>query len=374
MSGRQCPACNITYAYELETCTFCSARLEDLPPNDSCILAVTEISAPSIGHEDVPYWCALTQTSDGRHEIVKLSRSASVGDVLPSGIGVAVETVHTVGVLGSGVMARGLAELMLSQGHHVIWTGRSLERLNSSRDKVADRLARSMDEDQTREALGRLTLSDSFSALEDCDIVIEAIVEELKPKQDVIHAVEAVVSEDCIIATNTSSLPLDKISIGMQHPERFGGLHFFNPPTRMRLVEIVRGPDTDAEVALFMTRFAQSLGKVPVPVAAGPGFVVNRVLMPLLNEAVRTLEDGIAPAEAIDEAVRLGLNHPMGPLALADLIGLDVVVSIMDDLYERLGDEAYAPRPMLRRLVSEGKLGRKTGEGFFVHTPPPVSG
>lgn len=374
MRGTQCPSCDAAYAYELERCTFCGTDLVESDLGDTTVLAVTEISAPSIGHEEVPYWCALTQSSDGRHEIVKLTRAAEVGDTLSAGAGVEVETVYTVGLIGSGVMARGLVELMLSQGHRVVWVGRSLERLETSREKVADRLARTMDEDQTDEALHRLTLSEDIGALKECDIVIEAIIEELEPKQNVLVEIEAVVSEDCLIATNTSSLPLDKISAGMEHPERFGGLHFFNPPTRMRLVEIVRGPETDAEIELFMTEFAQLLGKVPIPVVAGPGFVVNRVLMPLINEAVRTLEDGIAPAEDIDEAVRLGLNHPMGPLALADLIGLDVVVNIMDDLYERLDDEAYAPRPMLRTLVDEGKLGRKTGEGFFVHTRPPVSG
>ncbi len=374
MSGNLCPVCQLTYAYELEVCTSCGTRLERSTGGEGVIVAVTEIATPSIGHEDVPYWCALTQTPDGSHGILKMSHAATAGETVSASTGGETQYMHTVGLIGSGVMARGLVELMISQGHRVAWVGRSLERLESSREKVAERLARFMDDNQTREALDRLTLSDRMSALKDCDIVIEAIIEELKPKQDIIRQVEDVVSEDCVIATNTSSLPLDRISAGMSHPERFGGLHFFNPPVRMRLVEIVQGPRTDEEVVRFMTQFARLLGKTPVLVAAGPGFIVNRVLMPLINEAVRTLEDGIAAADAIDEAVMLGLNHPMGPLALADLIGLDVVVSIMNDLHERLGDEAYAPRPLLKKLVEGGKLGRKTGEGFFTHTPPPVSG
>lgn len=373
-SGGLCPVCGLTYAYDLAVCTSCGVELEAEQDDSRVVLAVTEVATPSLGHEDVPYWCALTESQEGHRRILKVSRAVSVGDTLAEDAAAPTGYVHTIGLVGSGVMARGLVELMLSRGHRVVWVGRSLDRLAASRQKVTERLTKFMDEDQTSEALGRLVMSDSTTALAECDIVIEAIVEELEPKQDIIRHIEEVVSKECIIATNTSSLPLDEMSRGMSCPQRFAGLHFFNPPMRMRLVEVVRSPQTDDEIESILVQFAESLGKTPIPVAAGPGFVVNRVLMPLLNEAVRALEDGIAPAEAIDEAVMLGLNHPMGPLALADLIGLDVVTNIMDDLHSRLGDEAYAPRPLLKRLVEEGKLGRKTGEGLFTHTRPPVSG
>ena len=164
---------------------------------------------------------------------------------------------------------------------------------------------------------------------------------------------EPLLNESCVVASNTSSLPLDVLSAALERPERFGGMHFFNPPSRMRLVEVIRAPETTDETAEFLFDFAIALGKTPIRVANGPGFVVNRVLMPLLNEAVRELEDGAASAADIDEAIRLGLNHPMGPLALADLIGLDVVARIMDDMHSRLQDEAYAPRPLLPQLVRE---------------------
>lgn len=373
MSTQACAACGARYDYALASCTLCGGALAETEAADAEVLAVTEITVPSLGHEEVPYWCALVRKPDGGQAIVKTERPVAVGDTIAARGSVA-EVVHTVGIVGSGVMARGLTELMLNQGHRVVWVGRSLERLEAARAKVADRLGRVMDEDELTDAVSRISLAQDMGALAACDIVIEAVVEELEPKRAVLERIEAVVSPETLIATNTSSLPLDELSAGMRHPERFGGLHFFNPPTRMRLVETVRGPRTNEQTAALMSQFARLLGKVPVPVAAGPGFVVNRVLMPLLNEAVRTLEDGIAPAEDIDEAVRLGLNHPMGPLALADLIGLDVVVKIMDDLHGRLGDEAYAPRPMLRQLVAEGKLGRKTGEGFYEYVPPPVSG
>jgi 3-hydroxybutyryl-CoA dehydrogenase len=333
-------------------------------------VAVTEVHIPSIGHEDVPYWVALLRCDDGRLAMRKLDVRVALGDRLAVGGGPAEDQL-TVGVVGSGVMGRGLVELMLTKGHPVVFSGRSLERLESARKRVLDRLARVMDEAQVADADSRLGLSEGPAGLAGCDVVVEAVVEDLAPKAAALQDAESAMREDAVLATNTSSLPLGDLSLGLAAPERFGGLHFFNPPNRMRLIEIARCPKTTDETAAFLDSFASSLGKIPVRVAAKPGFVVNRVLMPLLNEAVRVLEDGVAPADDIDQAVRLGLNHPMGPLALADLIGLDVVVSIMDDLHERIGDEAYAPRPYLRELVAAGKLGRKTGEGFYSYEAPP---
>jgi 3-hydroxybutyryl-CoA dehydrogenase len=370
MIARVCPRCERTYAYQVDECTICRVGLEVLEQRSGRAIAVTEVAAPSLGHEDTPYWCALLTLDGGGHAIVKRDVPVRVGETVSFGVSEQA-AVHRIGVVGSGVMARGLVELFLSREQTVVWVGRSLERLEQAKAKVAERLARVMDEDQLESARSRLSLSQKMDALSGCDLVIEAVVEEVAPKVDVLRDIERVVSRGCLIATNTSSLPLDVLAAVLEDPSRFGGMHFFNPPTRMRLVELVRAPETSDETDQRLYDVSVLLGKIPVRVANGPGFVVNRVLMPLLNEAVRTLEEGAAPAEDIDEAIRLGLNHPMGPLALADLIGLDVVVSIMDDLHNRLGDEAYAPRPMLRGLVQAGRFGRKTGAGFFEYTPPP---
>lgn len=371
MITRTCPSCGKAYSYPLEECTFCRVPLAEIETSGGEVVAVTEVNVPSIGHEDVPYWCALVARPQGGFAVVKRDLPTVVGDMLVFGSAEEAAT-YTIGVIGSGVMARGLVELFLGRGQNVVWVGRSLERIGAARDKVADRLARVMDEDQLATAMSRIEVSDAVADLSECDLVIEAIVEEVEPKLALLRELESAVSADCVIATNTSSLPLDVLALGLNDASRFGGMHFFNPPTRMRLVEVVRAPQTTDETDEFLYELSINLGKIPVRVANGPGFVVNRVLMPLLNEAVRALEDGAAPAEDIDEAVRLGLNHPMGPLALADLIGLDVVVSIMEDLHSRLGDEAYAPRPRLRELVEAGKLGRKTGSGFYDYTPPPA--
>jgi 3-hydroxybutyryl-CoA dehydrogenase len=359
-----CPQCERDYAYELDRCTWCGVELVKHEPGSARIVAITEVRAGSVGHEDVPYWCALVQAADGSKAIVKLDHSASAGSMLSFGADEAAE-LSVVGILGTGTMGRGLAELLLSRGHRVVWCGRSGERLAGARARLLDRLGRVMDEQQVADADTRLLTSADLVVLGECDVVIEAVIEEMGPKRLALAEAESHMRPDAILATNTSGLSIDELAASLRHPERFGALHFFNPPTRMRLVETAVSAATSAETADFLDVFSRSLGKIPVRVAAKPAFAVNRVLMPLLNEAVRELEEGVAPAESIDEAVRLGLNHPMGPLALADLIGLDVVVNIMDNLAERTGDDTYAPRPTLRALVAAGKLGRKTGAGFY---------
>lgn len=366
MAHWDCPSCGRRYAYELETCSWCRVGLERRDPAAVTVEAVTEVAVPSVGHEDVPYWCALVRAPDGSRTIVKTDRAVSVGDTLEFGAE-ATHELDVVGVLGTGTMGSSLVELMLQRGHRVVWLSRSEERVEGARARVMDRLARHMDEDELMEAGVRLTATASPDDLAVCDVVIEAALEELEAKKALLRDIEPHLRDDAVLATNTSGLPLDELSAVLERPERFGGLHFFNPATRMRLVETSTAPETSREVSAELDEFSRALGKIPVRVAARPAFVVNRVLMPLINEAVRSLEEDAAPAESIDEAVRLGLNHPMGPLALADLIGLDVVVKIMDNLVERTGDAGYEPRPLLRAKVDAGELGRKTGVGFYEH-------
>jgi 3-hydroxybutyryl-CoA dehydrogenase len=276
-----------------------------------------------------------------------------------------------IGILGTGVMGMSLTELLLIRGHRVVWVGRSEASFQRACTRVFDRLSRVMGDDEIAAASAALQTTVSYEALGSCDFVIEAVVEELAPKAAVLVAAESAMRDDAILATNTSGLSLDDLSAHLSRPEQFGGLHFFNPATRMRLVETTVCRRTSPATSEALDALAISLGKIPIRVAATPAFVVNRVLMPLLNEAAKAYEEGVAPADHIDEAVRLGLNHPMGPLALADLIGLDVVVNIMDNLVERTGDATYAARPILRELVSAGHLGRKTGRGFYDYAPSP---
>jgi 3-hydroxybutyryl-CoA dehydrogenase len=361
-----CPACGRDYAYRLDLCTWCRVPLDECEPGTAQIIAVTEVMAPSVGHEDVPYWCAFVRAPDGAQAFVKLDHAALAGDTL-SFDSVASAELAVVGVLGTGTMGRGLTELLVGRGHVVVWCGRSDDSMISAHAKLMERLGRVMDETEVAVVESRVETTSDYAALARCDVVIEAVVEELGAKKVALASAEARMRPGAILATNTSGLPIDELASALERPEDFGVLHFFNPATRMRLVETAVGSATSPATSEYLDDFSRSLGKIPVRVAAKPAFAVNRALMPLLNEAVRELEEGVAPAESIDEAIRLGLNHPMGPLALADLIGLDVVVKIMDNLADRTRDATYAPRPMLSRLVSEGKLGRKTGQGFYTY-------
>lgn len=372
MSRWHCPDCGRDYAYDLPVCTWCRVGLEERDDGSGVVVAVTQVEAPSVGHEDVPYWVALIRAEDASLALRKYDVTRCVGET----VGLAREArteLARFGVIGTGTMGRGLVELLLSRGHDVVWISRSAESLTRGVARVTDRLARVMDSEQLTEATARLATSTDYAALADADVVVEAVVEELEPKAAILAEAEAAMAPDAILATNTSGLPLGELAAALARPQRFGALHFFNPPNRMRLVETAVAPQTSPATSAMLDEIALSLGKTPVRVAATPAFAVNRVLMPLLNEAVRELEEGVAPAASIDEAVRLGLNHPMGPLALADLIGLDVVLEIMGNLAERTGDETYEPRPMLRELVEQGKLGRKTGEGFYIYEQRPAT-
>ena len=366
MSMSTCPKCSRSYAYDLPLCTWCAVELTKSEPVTGKIIAVTKVEAPSIGHEDVPYWVALVCGDDDTLQLRENDTPSEVGATVPLAAS-ATQELAAFGVIGTGTMGRGLTELLLKRGHCVVWVGRSAERLERARRCLLDRLSRVMEESQVTEADTRLTLSDDYAALADSDVVIEAVIEVLEPKAQVLAAAEAHMRPDAVLATNTSGLPLDELGSVLAHPGRFGVLHFFNPPSRMRLVETAIGAATNEATSAALDNIAIGLGKIPVRVSATPAFAVNRVLMPMLNEAIRELEEGVAPAQSIDDAIRLGLNHPMGPLALADLIGLDVVFEIMGNLAVRTGDETYRPRPMLGDLVAEGKLGRKTGEGFYCY-------
>jgi len=367
-----CGECAREYAYELERCSWCGTELACARSHSAEVISVTEVNVPSVGHEDVPYWCAFVRAEDGSQGIVKLDHSTAVGDRV-SFVAEEQAELALVGILGTGTMGRSLAELLLGRGHAVVWCGRSHDRLSAAKAQLLDRLGRVMDEDQIAAAERRLTISAQYEALGVCDVVVEAVVEETEPKQAALAAAEATMRPDAILATNTSGLSIEELASVLERPSNFGVLHFFNPATRMRLVETAVGSRTSEATGDFLDAFSRSLGKVPIRVAAQPAFAVNRALMPLINEAVRELEEGVASAESIDEAVRLGLNHPMGPLALADLIGLDVVVKIMENLAERTGDETYAPRPLLQKKVESGLLGRKTSEGFYAYQPRPIA-
>ena len=268
-------------------------------------------------------------------------------------------------VVGAGQMGAGIAQVMAASGRNVLLhdaapgaVDKGLAVMRTSLEKLAAKGA-AHDPD---EVLGRV---EPVGDLTDADLMVEAVVEDAAVKQDVFRRADAVLGSEAVLASNTSSIPIGSLAEVTGRPDRVIGMHFFNPVAVMTLVEVVRGPGTSDETVREVVELSGELGKTPAEVNDFPGFVSNRILMPLINEAAYALQDGVAEPEAIDTIARLGFNHPMGPLALADLIGLDTCVSIMEVLRDGLGDPKYEPCPLLREHVASGRLGRKAGSGFY---------
>ena len=280
--------------------------------------------------------------------------------------------VKRVGIVGSGTMGSGIAELALSHGFAVVLRSRSAAGANSARTDVESSTYRRVEKGKLTEAerdemLLRYSVTTELDDLADCDLVIESIVEDLATKRQLFADLDKACAPDAILATNTSTLPVVEMAMATQRPDQVCGLHFFNPAQLMSLVELVR-PETASEETLTTARaFAEACGKSVVETRDEAGFVVNALLFPYLNNAVRLLEAGTASAEDIDRAMCGGCNFPMGPLALLDLVGIDVSVAILDALHEDRDDANFAPVPRLRQMVEAGDLGRKTGRGFFTY-------
>ena len=277
--------------------------------------------------------------------------------------------IKTVAVFGAGTMGAGIAQTFAQSGRDVLLYDplagaieRGMKTIHTSLDKfVSKGKLAAADAAATKSRLRPSSLSDA----KDCDLVVEAVFEDVAAKTELFSQVVEVVGDDVILASNTSSISISELGAASGRPERFIGMHFFNPVPLMKLVEIVVGLRTDEAVVQTITNLAEQLGKTPLRVKDHPGFVSNRVLMPLINEAIACMSDGVADAATIDEVMKLGCNHPMGPLALADLIGLDVCLNIMNVLHRDLGEDRYRPTPLLRTMVRAGLRGRKNGRGFF---------
>jgi 3-hydroxybutyryl-CoA dehydrogenase len=279
-------------------------------------------------------------------------------------------SIARVGVVGSGIMGSGIAEVAAKTGHEVVLRSRKQETADDMVNRLEKSLARAVDKGRMEAAdrdatLARVTATSSLADLADCDLVIESVVEDLSVKKDLFNELDRAVKPEAVIATNTSTLPVVELAVETSRPDRVCGVHFFNPAPAMSLVEVVRPLTASDETIESVRAFATACGKTPVEVKDRAGFVVNALLFPYLNNAVRMLENGTASAGDIDAAMQGGCNFPMGPLALLDLVGLDTSLAILDALYDEFRDPNYAPVPLLRRMVSAGQLGRKSGSGFY---------
>lgn len=275
-------------------------------------------------------------------------------------------------VVGGGTMGLDIAHTFARSGHAVVvreisdeLAEKSHSRLVAALDKLVAR--GKMDEAKRAEILGNMTFTTDLAAAADADLVLEAIVENLDVKKSLFQELDGICKADTIFATNTSSISITEIASGVESKDKVIGMHFFNPPVAMKLIEVIRGGNTSDDTYNTIFALAQEIGKTPVTVAEAPGFVCNRLLIPMINEAIELVQNGVASPEDIDTAMRLGCNHPMGPLTLGDFIGLDTCLAIMDTIYEETHDSKYRASLLLRKMVRAGKLGNKTGEGFFKH-------
>lgn len=272
-------------------------------------------------------------------------------------------------VLGAGTMGAGIVQAFAQKGYEVIvrdikqeFVDRGLAGINKSLSKLVAK--GKITEEVKEEVLSRISGTTDMNLAADCDLVVEAAVENMDIKKQIFAELDTICKEEAILASNTSSLSITEVAAATKRPDKVIGMHFFNPAPVMKLVEVIRGMATSQETFDKVKELSESIGKTPVEVAEAPGFVVNRILIPMINEAAEILSEGIASAEDIDTSMKLGANHPMGPLALGDLIGLDVCLAIMDVLYKETGDSKYRASTLLRKYVRAGWLGRKSGRGF----------
>lgn len=279
--------------------------------------------------------------------------------------------IKTVGVIGAGTMGRGIAHVFAENGFQVLIYDVNPQACINAINTIKKLLERAIEKKaktpiEVEETLKRIKISESLKEVaENSDLIIEAVYEDINVKKEVFRELDKYAKPNTILASNTSSLSITEIGNTTRNPNRVIGLHFFNPPQIMKLVEVVKGEKTSREIIDEAKKIIEKIGKVPVEVIDSPGFIVNRLLIPFINEAIELISQGIATPTSIDTACKLGLNHPMGPLELADFIGLDIVLAIMETLYNETKDPKYRPSPLLKRMVKAGILGRKTGRGFY---------
>jgi 3-hydroxybutyryl-CoA dehydrogenase len=332
-------------------------------PDQLTVIGYTEVFIPSANIEKVPYFVLLLEDSLGHRVVRNTHKKYQIGDSFD--LAENTGSCSVFGVIGTGLLGLQICEFLISSGHTTVLKTRDALGIEKIRSKIEDRLRKKQSPENVTALLQLLEVSTDFTSLEKCDIIIEAAPENFEIKADIFRKLSGVCSEKTIFSTNSSSLSIEKLASVTNRPDKFIGIHFFNPVRRMELVEVVTGEKTSAETKNRVISEITGLNKQPIVVKDSPGYIVNRLLLPQINDAIYMLEEGIATKEDIDKAVMLGLNHPMGPFQLADFIGLDICLSILEVLHAESKTAKSKPAQLLCKMCKEGKLGMKTKEGFY---------
>lgn len=358
-----CSSCTKNWAYPFSSCPACGGKTEKVSGGKRIVKGATQVFVPSREHPVAPYFVLLLQDEENNFSAVKTFQAYKIGEEYSAFA--KKSGVKKIGVVGSGTMGVGIASLCASSGFAVVVKSRKVGTALQVVEAIRKRLSNSLDEKTVSLLMKSVSATEKYSDLSSCNVVIESVSEIAGVKKKVFEELDAATPPTTVLATNTSSLSVTELASATKHPERVAGMHFFNPVSRMQLVEVISGKKTSKKSSQTIFELAAALGKTPINVRDTPGFIVNRLLLPFLNDAVLLLEQNVASKEEIDSAVKLGLNHPMGPLELIDLIGVDVFVEIMHELEKQTGDNHYAPAKLALQMIEEGKLGRKTKQGFY---------
>lgn len=360
----RCNHCNKKWDFPVERCIFCGNAINsDEESLKYEILGYSEVHIPSLGNESIPYYVYLLKDENGNKFIKKSFSQCQIGDLFELESNKSQDLV--IGVIGTGLLGSQIANYILEYGYKTVLKTRSEDQKLLISDKIRKKLSRKLTASQVDKCLQRLHVTTDYSDLSKCNIIVEASTEDLDIKKQIFKELSAACNDECILATNTSSLSIDVLAEASNRSDKVVGMHFFNPVHKMDLVEVVLGKNTSQVTKDLIVNLAIDLNKNPIIVKDSPGFIVNRYLLPQINEAIRMFEEGVSSKEDIDSAIKLGLNHPMGPFELADFIGLDICLSILEVLAEGIDFERFKPAKLLSEMVNEGKLGVKSGEGFY---------
>ena len=358
-----CIHCKKCWNHPVDKCIFCGKEITQIQETRYKVIGYTEVFIPSTGNEKVPYFVNFLEDKGGHKIFQKSFQKYDIGKI----IDLKEDTLRNqqIGIVGSGLMGVQLAAYMIQYGFPTVLKTRTDDSNRTACSKIQKIISKRMSEEEVKKSLQHLTASTEYTDLAGCDIIIEAIAEDITLKKEVFKDLSNVCKSSAILSTNSSSLSIDDLAGMTDRPENCIGMHFFNPVHRMDLVEVVIGSATAEQTKSTIVDLVLQLNKKPIIVKNSPGYVVNRLLLPQINEAVFMLEEGIATKEDIESAVKLGLNHPMGPFELADFIGLDICLSILNVLYKKFDNPKYQPSQILKTMVAEGKLGFKSGQGFY---------